>query len=144
LSQTKLPAATMNAIVQMIVPPPKYMVHRLIHKATYVDRAKLSGAVIIERGPEFEEVLHHEQAVETFVRNAEDAYGFPPYPILATALSKWENMDLHPYEQAIVSEALKGIRTVRLRDPKFNWWQRLPVIARSSSSASIQLVAADD
>src|SRR5688572_7990737 len=32
LSKSKLPAATMNAIVQMIVPPPKYMVHRLIPK----------------------------------------------------------------------------------------------------------------
>ncbi|RPJ25396.1 MAG: glycosyltransferase family 2 protein, partial [Chloroflexi bacterium] len=35
LSKSKLPAATMNAIVQMLVPPPKYMVHRLIPKVTY-------------------------------------------------------------------------------------------------------------
>jgi len=74
LSKSKLPAATMNAIVQWIVPPPKYMVHRLIPKATYANEAKLSRAVIIERGDEYVESLHHEQAVETFVRNAEDAY----------------------------------------------------------------------
>src|SRR5215213_8645367 len=142
LSQSKLPAATMNAIVQWIVPPPKYMVHRLIPKVTYVDEAKLAGAVIIERGPEFQEFLVHDQAVDTFVKNAEDAYGFPPYPILAEALSKWEEHDLHPDEQAIVAEALKGIPTTRLRDPKFNWWQRLPVIAQHSSAT--QLVGADD
>jgi glycosyltransferase involved in cell wall biosynthesis len=144
LSKSKLPAATMNAIVQMLVPPPKYMVHRLIPKANYTDQAKLKGAVIIERGPEFEEVLNHDQAVETFVNNAEDAYGFPPYPILADSLSKWKENDLHPYEQAIVAEALKGIRTIRLRDPQFNWWQKLPVIARDSSGAAMQLTAADD
>ena len=142
LSKSKLPAATMNAIVQWMVPPPKYMVHRLIPKVTYVDEAKLAGAVIIERGPEFQEFLVHEQAVDTFVKNAEDAYGFPPYPILADSLSKWEEHDLHPDEQAIVAQALKGIPTIRLRDPKFNWWQRLPVIAQYSTAT--QFAGADD
>jgi hypothetical protein len=136
LSQSNLPAATMNAIVQMLVPPPKYMVHRLIPKANYVNQAKLSGAVIIERGPEFEEELRHEQAVETFVQNAEDAYGFPPYPILASSLSKWEEDDLHPYEQAIIAEALQNIRTVRLCDSQFNWWQRLPAILQNTPAVA--------
>jgi hypothetical protein len=144
LSKSRLPAATMNAVVQMLVPPPKYMVHRLIPKVTYANQATLSGAVIIERGPEFEEVLDHAQAVETFVQNAEDAYGFPPYPILADSLSKWQDDDLRPYEQSIVAEVLKRIRTIRLCDPKFNWWQKLPVIAQNASSATMQPIAADD
>jgi dolichol-phosphate mannosyltransferase len=143
LSKSKLPAATMNAIVQWMVPPPKYMVHRLIPKATYANHATLARAVIIERGDEFVEALHHQQAVDTFVKNAEDAYGFPPYPILADSLSRWNGEDLHPAEQAIVDKALETIPTVRLRDPKFNWWQRLPV-ATNLSIGSTQLAAADD
>ena len=143
LSKSKLPAATMNAIVQWIVPPPKYMVHRLIPKATYANHAQLTRAVIIERGEEFVEALHHEQAVDTFVKNAEDAYGFPPYPILADSLSRWNGQDLHPEEQAIVDKALETIPTVRLRDPKFNWWQKLPV-ATNLSIGSTHFAAADD
>jgi hypothetical protein len=143
LSKSKLPAATMNAIVQWIVPPPKYMVHRLIPKAQYANHATLTRAVIIERGEEFVEALHHEQAVDTFVKNAEDAYGFPPYPILADSLSRWNGQDLHPAEQAIVDKALETIPTVRLRDPKFNWWQKLP-IATNLSIGSTRLAAADD
>jgi len=143
LSKSKLPAATMNAIVQILVPPPKYMVHRLIPKATYANFATLSRAVIIERGAEFVEALQHEQAVETFVRNAEDAYGFPPYPILAKSLSEWNGQDLHTQEQGIVDEALKTIPTIRLRDPKFNWWQRLPTVT-NLSTGSRQFAAADD
>jgi dolichol-phosphate mannosyltransferase len=143
LSKSRLPAATMNAIVQMLVPPPKYMVHRLIPKATYANFATLSRAVIIERGDEYVEALQHEQAVETFVNNAEDAYGFPPYPILADSLSRWNGQDLHPQEQAIVDEALKTIPTIRLRDPKFNWWQRLPIVT-NLSMGSRQFAAADD
>jgi len=61
--------------------------------------------------------------------------------ILADSLSRWKDDDLHPYEQAIVAEALKRVRTTRLRDPQFNWWQKLPVI---SSVAAMQLAAADD
>ncbi len=144
LSKTNLPAATMNAIVQMLIPPPKYMVHRLIPKVTYTNHAKLSHAVIIERGPEHEEVLPHDQAVKEFVRNAEDAYGFPPYPVLVNFISKWEEQDLHPIEQAIVAEALTAIPTVRMRDSKFNWWQRLPVVANNTATAPMQLVGADD
>ena len=143
LSKSKLPAATMNAIVQFFVPPPKYMVHRLIPKVTYANYATLSRAVIIERGPEYVEALQHEQAVETFVHNAEDAYGFPPYPILANSLSQWNGEDLHLQEEAIVDEALKTIPTIRLRDPKFNWWQRLPTVT-NLSIGSRQFAAADD
>jgi hypothetical protein len=80
--------------------------------------------------------------VDTFVKNAEDAYGFPPYPILADSLSRWNGEDLHPAEQAIVAEALQGIPTVRMRDPKFNWWQRLPVIVQYSPATP--LIGADD
>jgi hypothetical protein len=144
LSKTSLPAATMNAIVQMLIPPPKYMVHRLIPKVTYANNATLSRAVIIERGPEHEEVLQHDQAVAEFVRNAEDAYGFPPYPVLVNFLSKWKEEDLHPIEQSIVAEALTEVPTIRIRDPKFNWWQRLPVVANNAATAPLQLVGADD
>jgi glycosyltransferase involved in cell wall biosynthesis len=143
LSKTNLPAATMNTIVQMLIPPPKYMVHRLIPKVSYTNSAKLSHAVIIERGPEHEEFLPHDQAVKEFVRNAEDAYGFPPYPVLVNFISKWEEKDLHPIEQAIVAEALTAIPTIRIRDPKFNWWQRLPVVADNMIAAPMQLAGID-
>jgi putative flippase GtrA len=144
LSETVLPAATMNTLVQMIIPPPKYMVDRLIRTATYANNATLSRAVVIERGPECEETLRHDQAVEIFLQNADDAYGFPPYPILATALSSWNGQDLHPQEQAIVEEALSRIPAVRLRDPRFNWWQQLPVILSNTIIGRNQLATASD
>ncbi len=143
LSESKLPAATMNTVVQMLIPPPKYMVHRLIPKVSYASQATLTRAVIIERGLEFEEALSSEQALEVFINNGEDAYGFPPYPVLAGSLSRWDEKDLHPAEQAIIGEALNSIPTIRLRDPQFNWWQKLPVIADTFSSASSELAAAN-
>jgi len=130
LSRTKLPAATMNAVVQMLIPPPKYMVDSLVPTAKFADHAVLSGAVVIERGQEHESKLTHEEAVSTFVSNAEDAYGFPPYPVLATSLSTHDGKDLHDREKSIIAEALLDISTVRLRDPNYNWWQHLQAIAQ--------------
>lgn len=145
LSETKLPAATMNSIVQMIIPPPKYMVDRLIPKAIYGDVATLSHAVVIESGPAFEETLGHAEAVDVFVHNAEDAYGFPPYPVLAPSLSKWDDEDLHLRETAIISDALKQIPTTRLRDPDYAWWQHLPFLTTANfSPIGVQLSTADD
>jgi dolichol-phosphate mannosyltransferase len=142
LSETRLPAATMNSIVQMIIPPPKYMVDRLIPKVTYGDGATLSHAVVIERGPTFEENLSHAEAVDVFVHNGEDAYGFPPYPTLAPSLSKWNDEDLHLRETTIISDALKHIPTLRLRDPNYAWWQHLPVTTSNVSLTAVQLSVA--
>jgi hypothetical protein len=145
LSDTMLPAATMNTVVQMIIPPPKYMVHRLINKATYTKDAVLSRAVVIERGPEYSETLSHEQAVQIFLENADDAYGFPPYPILAASLSSWNGEDLHPQEREVVREALSRIPAVRLCDPQFNWYQQLPhILANSFYPGRQQLLPASD
>lgn len=143
LSETKLPAATMNSLVQMIIPPPKYMVDRLIPKAIYGDVATLSHAIVIERGPAFEETLNHAEAVDVFVHNAEDAYGFPPYATLAPFLSKWNDQDLHPRETSIISDALRHIPTMRLRDPNYAWWQRLPLTTSNFSSTVVPLSGAD-
>ncbi|MBI3362543.1 MAG: GtrA family protein, partial [Chloroflexi bacterium] len=51
LGQTKIPAASLNAIVQMIIPPPKYMVDRLVTNVKVADGAYLTNMILIERGP---------------------------------------------------------------------------------------------
>lgn len=60
-------------------------------------------------------------AFDVFVHNGEDAYGLPPYPTLASSLSKWNDEDLHIREAVIISDALKYITTMRLRDPNYGW-----------------------
>ena len=43
LARTHLPAATINAVVQMIVPPPKYHVERLVPGVEVAPEARLDG-----------------------------------------------------------------------------------------------------
>jgi len=134
LSNSSMPAATLNAIVQKIIPPPKYMVHRLIPKVTYVNEAKLSHILLIERGADFEGKLTEEEKAKILVANAEDAYGFPPYPSLAHLVSQWNGEDLHKAETAIVTAATQGLPAIHLRRSQYDWYKKIPSFVQETGS----------
>lgn len=126
LKDVNTPAATLNAVVQILVPPPKFMVDRLVPGTRYRDRASLASIVLIERGEAFEGRLDETTTVATLLANADDAYGFPPYPYLAERLSSWQGGDLGALERDIVTAAVREIPAVHLRSPRYDWHQRLP------------------
>jgi hypothetical protein len=126
LSDSGFPAATLNAIVQFVIPPPKFMVDRLIPKARYAEVAELKHIVLIERGPDFEAPLEAGDMVGLLLENADDAYGFPPYPVLADELSSWEGVSLHEAERDIVTEAIEGKPGLHLSSSNYNWFERFP------------------
>ncbi len=128
MSRLGIPAASLNALVQKLIPPPKYMLDRLIPSVTMTDRSVLSHVILIERGPESEEALRSDQIVDELIRNAEDAYGFPPYPALAAFLSRWNGDDLQDLEREIIRKATEGRQATRLLSQEYRWWQRLPAL----------------
>ena len=80
LTRTGLPVATINAIVQAIVPPPKYHVDRLVPTAASTARATVTGLVVIQRGDDGQRQLDEDEAVTILLENCEDAYGSRPTP----------------------------------------------------------------
>ena len=128
LGRTIMPAASLSAWVQLLIPPPKYGIQRLVPRVSIANSATLENVVLIERGPEHQERMDGQHIVDMLIQNAEDAYGFPPYPRLAGFLSHWKGKDLHGEEREIIGEALNGRAATRLRDPQFGWSQRLPTL----------------
>jgi len=131
LAMTKsfLPMATVNSIAQMLVPPPKYSIDRLIPGVTIGRVARPSRLLVIERGSEESEApLNQDEAMQILFANSEDAYGFPPYAKLAPYLYEWQGVDLRPIEREIIVEALGGCPATLLCSQQRNWWQRLPVL----------------
>jgi hypothetical protein len=126
LSRSGLPVASINAAVQFLVPPPKYMVDRLIPGVIISESATLSQVFQIERGSAFSERLILENMLEILMRNAEDAYGFPPYPHMKDKLCRWQNENMHPVEKDIIREGIRGRVFWRMRDPEYCWWQEIP------------------
>jgi putative flippase GtrA len=130
LVRSGLPVASINSIVQILIPPPKYMVNRLIPDVHIVDSAQLSHIFQIERGADLRTEVGLEEILKILYRNAEDAYGFPPYPELAGPLSSWRKEDLHTCEHQIIRSAVNGCRSWRLGSPTYSWWKKLPDILK--------------
>jgi dolichol-phosphate mannosyltransferase len=127
LTEGRFPAATLNAVVQFVVPPPKYMVDRLVPGAQFQKRAQLALIAVIERGPDNVMDLDENKKVDTLLANAEDAYGFPPYPSIANALSNWNGEDLHQREREVVAAAINLLPAVQIASPRYDWYKTLPM-----------------
>jgi dolichol-phosphate mannosyltransferase len=126
LARTHLPAATINALVQLLVPPPKYHIERLVPGVEVAPEARLAGMVVIERGGDGQEALDEREALEVLMCNCEDAYGFPPYPAIEGFLRSRERRDLGQVERAIIARAFSGVPATVLRSETMDWWRRLP------------------
>ena len=128
LAKTGLPVATINALVQLMVPPPKYDIETLIPGVDVAEEARLAGVVVIERGDDEEIVLGAEEATSIVLSNCEDAYGFPPYDEFASFLHGTGAADLHHDERRIVERALRHLPARLIRSSTMDWWLRLPSV----------------
>jgi hypothetical protein len=126
IARAGLPAASMNALVQMAIPPPKYDIARLIPDVTLATRTDAVAMFILERSPGHDEHLAHETAMDVLMANCEDAYGFPPYRHLESFLHSHNGQRLRADEQHIISSGLDGAPTVVLRSSRRDWAQRIP------------------
>jgi hypothetical protein len=128
ISQTHLPAATINMLMQMVVPPPKYFVSQLVPGVKQVKQAQLKRMFIIERGEAGMAAMHNGEALDVLLQNCEDAYGFPPYEALKEFLYLRNGEDLRKKEQGIIRQAMGGLPAVSIRSSTFDWWSRIPTL----------------
>lgn len=135
ISKTHLPAATINMFVQMVVPPPKYFVKKLVPNAKLAGMGNLTGMFIIERGPEGIVPIENSEAMEVLLQNCEDAYGFPPYEDLKEFLYFHEGVDLREKEHAIIRQALGNLPATVMRSSTLDWWSQIPAFVDSEGVA---------
>lgn len=126
IGKTHLPSATINTFVQMLIPPPKYYVEKLVPKVKVTRKAYFAGMFIIERGEEGIRPIDNSEALEILLSNCEDAYGFPPYNDLKEFLYFSNGVDLREKEQAIIRQALGGLPSTLIRSSNLEWWCQIP------------------
>jgi putative flippase GtrA len=142
IGNVNLPVATMSALVQMAVPPPKFHVDRLIPEAELVSSLDLDRLVVIERGDALLRQLDEDSAFEILSENTEDAYGFPPYPRIESSLTNGHVDE----ERAIRRKVIGKLEAVQLRTPDRNWFERLPELAAGLAVpyVGVEIVRVDD
>jgi dolichol-phosphate mannosyltransferase len=150
LARLNIPIIAINAITQILVPPPKYMVDQLVPTARYRDTGAVGRIFIIGRGPEAEEPLAHEETMTSLLANTEDAYGFPPFSIMERAITlrsrnlrkgkKQDISELRSLERGILEDFLRNISTTRLVSPNFGWADVIPqlVLEQSAQRAPVE------
>jgi dolichol-phosphate mannosyltransferase len=136
LAKLNIPIIAINAITQILVPPPKYMINQLVPSARYGDTGMVRQIFIIGRGPEAEEPLSHDEAMAIMLANTEDAYGFPPFSIMERAITlrsrnlrsgkKQDISVLRSLERDILDDFLQNVSVSRLISPNFGWADVIP------------------
>ncbi len=125
LTKHTLPVATINTYMQLVIPPPKYAVQRLIPSVKAARSAQLAGLFVIQRGGVGQVHLTGCEALDTLMKNCDDAYGFPPYHTIAGSLYEREGQDLRIAERSIVGQALYGRRATLVRSNTMDWSDRI-------------------
>ncbi len=137
LTRTGLPVATVNTVVQLIVPPPKYAVQRLVPSVHMSDSAKLAGLLVIQRAAQGFEWLEEDDALEILLTNCEDAYGFPPYHLIEDFLLESSSDDLRAVEREILAGAFEGVASALLSSNQLDWATRIPALIDELPAGSV-------
>lgn len=124
LSALNLPVATMNAFLQILVPPPKFSIEYLVPGTAVTTSIDLTHMVSIEKGEPLIQEIQPDEASQVLRVNTEDAYGFPPYPVIAAALANGSIA----VEDKIRRSMVENLISTRLTVTNMDWWERLPRI----------------
>ena len=138
VAKTRLPAATINALVQLVIPPPKFQVDRLVPHVAIAPEAQLVSLAIIQRtGDEGSVLLEPREALDTLLSNCEDAYGFPPYPVIQSYLHSHNGKDLRTVERRIIEQALEDKPAHLLSSADRDWYRMFPAVVEYATGSPI-------
>jgi hypothetical protein len=128
LSKLGLPAASINALAQLLIPPPKYPVQRLVPGVQIATTAKVHGVFIIHRSDDNLEWLDPETTLDIVLANTEDAYGFPPYHTIENFLLNGAPENLREIERQIIAGALENASSAMIPSRSYDWADRIPAL----------------
>ncbi len=137
LSRFNVPIMGINAITQMLIPPPKYSVDRLV--ACRIGTAtQVRELFIIERGEPRIDELDRAETLERMIQNTDDAYGFPPFRYLAPGITiDGEGYtQLRQREREILAGFLSKVRTRVVASDCYGWADEIPKLVQSDPAES--------
>jgi glycosyltransferase involved in cell wall biosynthesis len=129
LARYNLPIMAINSITQIVVPPPKYNVDRLVPCSTR-SSTTVQDLFLIERGADRIGDVALDQTVDELMVNTADAYGFPPFQYLAPVimLGDEDYAELQRRERAVLTSAVARMRTRRIASNSFGWADTIPAL----------------
>jgi putative flippase GtrA len=129
LGSRNLPIMTMNAAVQLLVPPPKYRIDTLFD-CVVGGRGPIRNVVLMERGESKVAGIGLGDTVRHLIENTDDAYGFPPFSTFAPhiRIGGDDYAALRRKEEQLLGLAVSSAELWRLSVPGHEWADLLPSI----------------
>ena len=127
LGTLNVPIMSINSVLQIVVPPPKYHITKLLPAEIATD-SPIANVFLMERGEPIQERVELDAAVDQLIDNTDDAYGFPPFSTLAPHfVINGENYEqLRARERGLLKAALANVTIYRLRVRGHEWGELLP------------------
>ena len=144
LSRLNVPIMGINAMTQILVPPPKYTVDRLV-TCRMTSATRVEELFVIERGAPRVSELDTGTALERLLANTEDAYEFPPFRYLAPAitLDGLGPAELRRREREILAGFLSRVRCRVVASDDFGWADRIPELLGTRAATPFEAPADD-
>ena len=127
LGRLPVPIVTINCVVQLLVPPPKYHVSSLVDCAM-ANEAPIHAVFLMSRGVALRREMPLEPALDALLANTEDAYTFPPFGWFAPFL-QFGGLDLaalRARERELLRRAVSRARLIQLQVPGHGWAEEIP------------------
>jgi putative flippase GtrA len=127
LGSLNIPIVSINSVVQILVPPPKYRIDALM-ACRIAAEAPIAHVFLMERGESLHERVTPEQAIAQLIENTDDAYGFPPFATFAPhiTIGGEDYHALRRREEDLLLQALTNASVHRVRVPGHAWAELLP------------------
>jgi putative flippase GtrA len=137
LAKFNVPIMGINALTQMLVPPPKYSVDRLV-PCRLGSTTTVEELFIIERGEPKIADLTFDDTVDRMITNTDDAYGFPPFRYLAPAITVQglTYTELRAKEREILEGFLSNVRTRSVASDNFGWADEIPKLIHDGAEST--------
>lgn len=131
MSRRRWPAASLNILLQRLLPPPKLAVDSLTPPVTIGSSAQVTAVARLEVGSSQTTNLEAAQMVSFVQKRNQAAQGFPPYARLTEALASWQGENWPAIERDLIAQALHGCTAVQATATG-NWWQIIEDVMRNS------------
>lgn len=127
LGKLKIPIFSMNALGQILIPPPKPPIISLIGPDRLGQTCQINALCFIARGKSVFKAVSLDSALEMVEANSDDAFNFPPYSdimgeIEINGRSYW---NLKSMESKILRRILKNLRVHFLRTEGYSWHNQI-------------------
>jgi dolichol-phosphate mannosyltransferase len=132
LGSLNIPIVSINSVVQILVPPPKYRIDALM-ACRIAAEAPIGHVFLMERGESLHERLTPKDAIGQLIENTDDAYGFPPFSSFSPHITIGgdDYPALRRKEEELLLQALRFANVHRVRVPGHGWAELIPELMRA-------------